>query len=293
MFQSSFQKLSSTKAQLQETTDLYEQCHQDIVAHRSREEELGRHAETLAAELKSERETREELENELDALDKQHEEEQRHHRRALEDKQAELKAALDDLARAKTMLNERDADYTKLQNALKNLEAETRRVGESHTTDKFSLELELDRLKRDIARTEDDLSRTRAELAAREVAYREREAQIDKLHSMNRDLTAEVAVQTQAKLNLTEKLDLVQGNLKTAEAELATHRTRLSEVEQRLSKDQRTLLTNETQFRDQLTERNTLLLTIYQYLDKILGIDKVQVSVHTCRSSSNFTFIYL
>ncbi|KXN87015.1 Anucleate primary sterigmata protein B [Leucoagaricus sp. SymC.cos] len=28
-------------------------------------------------------------------------------------------------------------------------------------------------------------------------------------------------------------------------------------------------------FRDQLTERNTLLLTIYQYLDKILGVDKV------------------
>ncbi|GJJ11520.1 hypothetical protein Clacol_005753 [Clathrus columnatus] len=270
------EKLSSTKAQLQESTALYEQCHQEILVHRAREEELGRHAEALAAELNSDREVREQLENEMDSLERQQEDEQRQHRRALEEKQAELKTALDDISRLKTLLAERDADYTTLQNALKNLEAENKRVGESHTTDRFSLELELDRLKRDLSRAEDDLSRVRAELAAREVSYREREAQLDKLHSMNRDLTAEIAVQTQARMNITEKLDSVQNSLKSTETELATQRTRVGELEQRLSKDQRALLTNETQFRDQLTERNTLLLTIYQYLDKILGVDKVQ-----------------
>lgn len=238
---------------------------------------MGQHAEALAAELESERKAREDLDNELDAIEKQQEDEQRRHRRALEEKQAELKTALDDLGREKALLVERDNDYAVIQNALRTLEAETKRVGESHTTDKFSLELELDRLKRDLARTEDDLSRARAELAGREAAYREREAQIDKLHSVNRDLTAELAVQTQAKLNVTEKLDSVQSSLKTAETDLATHRARLNELEQRLSKDQRTILSNETQFRDQLTERNTLLLTIYQYLDKILGVDRVQV----------------
>ena len=42
-------------------------------------------------------------------------------------------------------------------------------------------------------------------------------------------------------------------------------------------KDQRALLSAEAQYRDQLTERNTLLLTIYQYMDKILGVDKTPV----------------
>jgi len=51
-------------------------------------------------------------------------------------------------------------------------------------------------------------------------------------------------------------------------------RTLLGELEGRLEKDQRTLLGQESQYRDQVTERNTLLLTIYQYLDKILGVDK-------------------
>ena len=45
-----------------------------------------------------------------------------------------------------------------------------------------------------------------------------------------------------------------------------------------MAKDQRSLLSAEAQYRDQLTERNTLLLTIYQYMDKILGVDKTPVS---------------
>lgn len=39
------------------------------------------------------------------------------------------------------------------------------------------------------------------------------------------------------------------------------------------------MLANENQYRDQLTERNTLLLTIYQYMEKILGPEKGLVSL--------------
>src|ERR1700691_4510954 len=41
-----------------------------------------------------------------------------------------------------------------------------------------------------------------------------------------------------------------------------------------LLKDRGSLLSAESQYRDQLTERITLLLTISQYMHKILGIDK-------------------
>ena len=82
-----------------------------------------------------------------------------------------------------------------------------------------------------------------------------------------------------SRLNLSEKLDDSQANLRSAESETATLRTRIAELEQRLSKDQRALLSAEAQYRDQLTERNTLLLTIYQYMDKIVGVDKTPVRV--------------
>jgi len=55
----------------------------------------------------------------------------------------------------------------------------------------------------------------------------------------------------------------MQVSLKAAEMELATIKVQVKELEQRASKDQWLLLSNEDQFRDQLMERNTLLLTIY------------------------------
>lgn len=247
------------------------------MAHRSRQEELAQHAEALAAELRSERDQREQLENELDALERDREDENRRHKRALDDKESELRSALDSVSRQKALVTERNADLAALQAALKNTEAERRQLGESHTNDKFSLELELDRLKRDLTRTEDDLSRARAELADREAQYREREAILDRLHSTNRGLTAEVATQTQARLNATERLDSAQANLKAAEGELGTLRQKVHDLERRLSNDQKSLLSNESTFRDQLTERNTLLITIYQYMEKILGVDKMPV----------------
>ena len=61
------------------------------------------------------------------------------------------------------------------------------------------------------------------------------------------------------------------------ESELATFRAKVGEPEPRLSKGQRSLLSAESQYRYQLTERNALLLSIYHYMDKILGVDKTPV----------------
>lgn len=202
----------------------------------------------------------------------------RQEQRALEAKDSALQSALNDLARTQSLLTQREADLIAVQTALQTLEADNKKLGESHTTARFSLQLEVDRLRRDVERLEDELTRARKELDDREGKGRDRNGVIDKLHAENRDLAAQLAAQTQARLNVSEKLDDTQASLRAAESETATLRTRISELEQRLSKDQRALLSAEAQYRDQLTERNTLLLTIYQYMDKIVGVDKTPVS---------------
>jgi len=265
------------KTQLQEMTDLYEQCTQDILAHRSRQEELARHVEDFVAEVRREREARERAESELTNADRDHDAELRKGRRALEAKESALQSALNDLTRTQSLLTQRESDLGAVQSSLQGLESESKRLGETHTTARFSLHLEVDRLKRDLERLEDDLSRARKEIDDKETKHRDREGAIDKLHAENRDLASQLAAQTQARLNVADKLDGVQGQLRTAESEVATFRGRVNELEQRLSKDQRSLLSAESQYRDQLTERNTLLLTIYQYMDKILGVDKTPV----------------
>ena len=259
-------------------TEMYETCSQDIHAHRSRQEELAQHVEELVAQLQSERTSRQQAETDLDAADNEHEANLRKQQRILESKESALQSASADLARTQSLLSQREADLEAVQQALQALEAESKRLGETHTTTRFSLQLETDRMKRDMERLESELARARQDLADKDLKTRERDSSLDKLHAENRDLQTQLGVQTQARLNVAEKLDVVLANLKGKEEELVALRKRVGELEGRLEKDQRTLLGQESQYRDQVTERNTLLLTIYQYLDKILGVDKTPVS---------------
>lgn len=177
------------------------------------------------------------------------------------------------------MVNQREQDLAQLKAALESTEMESKRLGEQAGTAKLSLQLEIDRLKRDLERIEDELRRARKELEDREDRNRERDALVDKLHAENRDLSTQLAMQTQARLNISEKLDVALASAKLTEGEAGALKSRVAELEGRLVKDQRSLLNAENLYRDQLTERNTLLLTIYQYMDKILGVDKTPVSI--------------
>ena len=287
------QKIADLKEQLQNMTEMYETCSQDIHAHRSRQEELAQHVEDLVSEVDRERSARERAQSDLDAAGKEHDAAMRREKRIIEAKESALQSALNDLARTQSLLSEREADLQRVQSALQTLEGESKRLGETHTTARFSLQLESDRLKRDLERLEDELLRARKELDDREAKNRDRDSVVDRLHVENRDLATQLAAQTQARLNLSEKVDSLMASLKAAEGDAANYKAKAVELEQRLSKDQRSLLNAESQYRDQLTERNTLLLTIYQYLDKILGVDKTPVSIF-CSSlgSSEFAIIF-
>ncbi|KAL0063667.1 hypothetical protein AAF712_009359 [Marasmius tenuissimus] len=268
------EKLVILKQELDELNEAYETCTDEIRAHQSKQDELGTYVESLVKELEREREARERLEADLESAEREHGADLRQERRTLEAKESALQSALNDLARAESLLSQRESDLEQVQNVLKGLEQESKRAGETHSTARFSLQLEVDRLKRDLERVEDELSRARQDLGDKDARNRDRDGEMDKLHAENRDLATQLSAQTQARLNISEKLDTVQAALKTAEGEIAAFKSKIAELELRLSKDQRSLLNAESQYRDQLTERNTLLLTIYQYLDKILGVDK-------------------
>ncbi|KAF9009719.1 hypothetical protein BDQ17DRAFT_1388437 [Cyathus striatus] len=268
------EKYAGIKAELQEVQDKYEACIQEIHAHRDRQEELARHIEDLVEQLEHERQARERVEAELDGADKEHDEKMRREKRALEAKESALQSALNDLARTQSLLTQRESDLADVTKSLQAIETESKRLGESHTTTRFSLQLEVDRLKRDVERLEDELARTRKLLDDKESKNLDRESALDKLHAENRDLATQLSAQTQARLNISEKFDDMQKSLRNSEADAANLKSKVADLEQRLSKEQKSLLGAESTYRDQLTERNTLLLTIYQYMEKILGVDK-------------------
>lgn len=63
----------------------------------------------------------------------------------------------------------------KLQDTLNGLESESQRMGETHNSDRFALEIELARLKNDLFRHEEELESAREELARRDALLRERD----------------------------------------------------------------------------------------------------------------------
>jgi hypothetical protein len=63
----------------------------------------------------------------------------------------------------------RDQDLASVQSALRNLEDERRKLGDEHTFDRFSLELEIERVKRDLIHAEDQLEQARRDLTKRDL----------------------------------------------------------------------------------------------------------------------------
>jgi hypothetical protein len=59
----------------------------------------------------------------------------------------------------------------------------------------------------------DEPTQARNDLDDREAKDGDHDTNIDKLHTQNRDLASQLAVQTQARLNVSNKLDGVQRNL--------------------------------------------------------------------------------
>ena len=135
----SLQKLASVKAQLQEMTGLCEQCSQDILAHcfppRS----------ARMAHRRPPRRDCEASERAASGLTKTHQEydaELQREQWVLEGNRLTLQLVLNDLARAQSLLTQRESDLATVQSSLQGMESVSKRLGETHTTARFSLQLE-------------------------------------------------------------------------------------------------------------------------------------------------------
>ncbi|KZO92408.1 hypothetical protein CALVIDRAFT_310030 [Calocera viscosa TUFC12733] len=263
-------KMAQQRIELEDVQELYEEARQTLLEAKEKIDELEAKIEDLEAALDEERQGGHTLKIEQDKWEQERREMEEHWDRVIADKDLvndRLRAQLKD---TEARLTQKENDLGALESSL----SETRRLSESRTSDQFAMQLELDRVKRDLQRCEADLERVRKELDKREDVIRERENVIAGLHTSNREMSSQLAAMTQTKLNLSDKLDVEQQARKSAEAERETYRTRVNDLESRTSKSERSLISNEQRFREQIAERNTLLMTIFNYMEEILGVDK-------------------
>ncbi|KAJ1041118.1 hypothetical protein NDA14_006555 [Ustilago hordei] len=276
------QELSGTQGQLEATlgeleamrdeADTYAREVEQLTAERARLEDLNAKLDAKVADVV------EDLKAEERALDDAHaewerklEETEERMARVVRDKDEAILSLEKELNQMEDDLATRKADVQTLQDALRSKENESFRMGQSSANDKYSLELEIDRLKRDLARCEDDLARARKDLDRKDDSLRQKEESLAKLHSELRDAQAKLASEMQSHLGLSERFEAQQNAVKTERKELEAARAKVEELEYELNDGERATLRTEQATRDALNQRNTLLLTIYQQMGKILA----------------------
>lgn len=84
-------------------------------------------------------------------------------------------------------MSERDRDVRDLQNALKSLESDKRRIGDENLDDRRSLELEVERVRRDLDRSQEDLEHAQQEVERLENSLSQQRAELSEMASQAMD----------------------------------------------------------------------------------------------------------
>lgn len=182
------------EAEINALRDAEAQATQERNQHRAVVEDLSRQVAELEAKRRQENESRDELRaegrqyrDEVKTLQRDLEDEQERFERKLREKeQANVRLAAD-LDSARDRLNQRDSDLQELQRALRSLEDDRRKIGHEHSSNRHSLELEIDRVRRDLATTEDDLQKATEEIDRMAALLQSRESEIEDLVSADCD----------------------------------------------------------------------------------------------------------
>ncbi|EST05588.1 hypothetical protein PSEUBRA_005278 [Kalmanozyma brasiliensis GHG001] len=257
---------------MREEADSYAREAEQLAAERARLEEINAKLDAKVSDVV------EDLKAEERALDDAHaewerklEETESRMARVVRDKDEAIVALEKELNQMEDDLAMRKSDVQTLQDALRSKENESFRMGQSSANDKYSLELEIDRLKRDLSRCEDDLARARKDLDRKDDALRQKEDTLAQVHSELREVQAKLASEMQSRLGLSERFEAQQAAVQAERKELESARAKMEELEHELNAGERATLRTEQASRDALSQRNALLLTIYQQMGKILA----------------------
>ncbi|PLW51862.1 hypothetical protein PCASD_00909 [Puccinia coronata f. sp. avenae] len=295
------QKLNSTKSELTELSIQHESCiselkflqdkHEELQLRQAEMEErrkvesdlkrrLERELDDLERELRG---TREEMDLQIIASKKEKRELQSSFQLTLDAKQKALSQAESDVANLRGKLEIREGDIEKLEKMLRRLENESNQINQSQSHDKISLELEIERIQRDLLNSNQESHAFKEQNLALKNQIAKFQAAASALNSEKDELADKLEGIKRARDALNEKYEEQTKNLRETQNDLSVTKNRLQSLEDELASDHLQLNKYENQYKDQISERNTLLLTIYQYIDKLLNSG----STHRRISSAN------
>ncbi|KIR75733.1 hypothetical protein I310_00430 [Cryptococcus deuterogattii CA1014] len=216
---------------------------------------------------------REERRSDKESIKRELGTENSHLRQALSEKEVQASRLQSELDAARERLSLRDRDLSEVERKLHGLEDERRKLGDEHTSNRFGLELEIDRVKRDLQRCEDELDIAKRELEKKNENLRDRDIELATMLDKQRDIENKLSSERQGRLNISDKLDQTLKTAKQHEREANLLRERIEELEPLLTETQQERFQLQKQSETQRQERSELLLRVFKDVNKFLGLE--------------------
>ncbi|TKA27941.1 hypothetical protein B0A50_04006 [Salinomyces thailandicus] len=261
-----------------EITFLREEQEGDKIKIGELEDALNAAQQTVQDEQEKLREMEEGIQDERqqrDVLENQSKEEVQ---KVLDDLNLESGRTKDEVRKLRRALSAKEVEASTWKQKLDELEQTLRNMlGEPHGT-KQSLFAEIERLQREVEGTANSLDRVKMDLADKDRLLRHRDGLLESTSLESRRLSDLLDKERSSRRYDLEQFERASRGQASQTREIAHHQSRVLEMETAYSQDKRKMAALEQQYRDQLSERNNLLLALWNRLSTLCGAEWAQTN---------------
>ncbi|KAH6649571.1 hypothetical protein F5144DRAFT_522030 [Chaetomium tenue] len=185
----------------------------------------------------------------------------------------ETSTAKDEVRRLRKSLSSREVEATEWKERLIELENNLREALGDLSGTRSSLLKSIAKLQRDLENTVRDLDTTKSSLADKDRVIKQRDALLESHALELRKLSEMLDKERQGHRNVKHQFETFQKTHHHVTRTVSSQDQRIMELEQAKSQDKKRLSQLENTFKDQLTERNNLLLILWTRLSALCGTD--------------------
>ncbi|BFZ59005.1 hypothetical protein YB2330_000004 [Saitoella coloradoensis] len=191
---------------------------------------------------------------------------------ALEDKEEEVEGLKKEMWTFRQKFAKKDEELKGMQSDLSVLERAVRQALGDTESDRVALARVIGRLREDYEHTLAELDEARQDIAQHEDILRGKEGQLELIAIETRKLSEKLIAETKARKSAESKLREVETGDSMAKNRLVDRQSRVTDLERAREREHQSFKLMESQYREQMNERNKLLADLYERISSISGI---------------------
>lgn len=179
----------------------------------------------------------------------------------------------DEVRKLRRALSAKEVEASTWKQRLEELEDNLRHVLGDVNGTRQSMLAEIEKLQRDLEQTANYLDRTKMDVADKDRLLRHRDGLLESTSLESRRLSDLLDKERMARKHDLELFEKESRGKATTMRTIAQHESRVLELETAFSQDKRKMAALDQQYREQLADRNALLLALWNRLSTLCGTD--------------------